>query len=209
MTVMRNHPGKIALVVIVFAAGYFVFNKENVSGYTIPFISVSAKDAVQTGNQALSKMTQVSKETFSAKAADFSGMLTEKAGELADNAMTAVKTEAFNLMKGVITKKVDNLAADLGVSPVQSGGSGSPASNPVSPSIKSGTPAYFTIKNSEQVAIDYIIDWKDGKSENGQVAKGESKIVSHSWSKSGEYVLQFKINSAGGTNEYQVRISIL
>ena len=206
---MRNHLGKILLIGIVVAAGYFVFNMKNVSGYTIPFINVSQKDAVQAGNQVFSKAAKATKETFSAKTSGMINMLTEKAGALANDSLTAIKAEAFDLVKGAIAKKVDNLAVDLGIGSAQSGNSGSAVSNPISISIKSGTLVNFTIENNEQGVIDYTVDWKDGKSESGKIAKSESKIVSHSWTKAGEYILQFKISSPGKSKEYQVGISIL
>lgn len=208
---MQNHLGKIAVIGMVLAGGYYIFNSGEVSGYTIPFLSVSKNDTAQAGSQAISNIQTAAKETLLASAGQLTDTIAKKVDSAAKDAMTAVKTEAFNLVKGAVEKNVDNLAAGLGINTSQSGSSDPVVSNPdpISLSVKSGSPVYFTVKNSEQASINYVIDWMDGTNETGQIAKSGSRTVSHSWSNAGEYLLQFKIRSLSGSNDYKVRISIL
>ncbi len=207
---MRNYLGRIVFVGIVFAAGYFVFSAGNVSGYTFPFIGASQKVAARVGNQAISSVTSAVKKNFAAPAGDLMTAAAQSIDTLAQNALASAKTEVMKALTGAVKKNVDTMAASFGVS---TQGSGAPAGSadvsPIQSAIKSGAPAYFTIRNNEQGTIQYTVDWKDGKAETGQVLKGQSQIVSHAWNKVGEYVLQFKIESSGGINEYQIMISIL
>lgn len=209
MTAMRKHLGKIVLLGIVLVAGYFVFNKENVSGYAIPFFPVSQKDAVKIGTQVIATAKSAAKENLLAQINSFGSEAIRDIGTFVQNSIDTAKTEAFTTLKTAVVKKVESLSTDLGVSTAPPAASGAAAANTIQSAIKAGSLAYFTIRNNEQDTVNYIIDWKDGKSENSQILKGQAQIVSHSWSKVGEYILQFKIESSNGTNEYQITISIL
>lgn len=210
MTVMRRHLWKIIAMGILCAAGYFVFTAVNVSGYRFPSVGISGKGTTQGGGQAISGVVDAMKKKFLSQMADVVDVVKQNADTLAQSAIVSAKTEAFKLLSNAVNDKVKSVATGLGISASGSAGaSGGSTVIPVQSAIKSGAPAYFTIKNSESEAVHYAIDWNDGKNESGQIAKGESQIVSHSWMKAGEYVLQFTIESSGGTNKYQVTISIL
>src|SRR3989344_4479455 len=208
---MRQHLGKIILIGIALAGGYLIFSKENTSGYTIPYITVIKKDIADAGVTAVGKAGNFAKNAFIAEAADALEAVSVKTEELIGETVVSVKTQALNFLKGTIDKKVESLAVELGVD-LNSGGAPTQASialNPISFAIKSGTPAYFTIKNRESGSVVYEINWKDGKIDKGQIGKGETKVTMHSWDQPGEYAIKFKIASEKGAREYDVSISIL
>ncbi len=207
---MRQHWGKIVLIGIAIAGGYSILSRENTSGYTIPYISVVKKDIADAGAGAIGKVGDFAKTTLAAKASDALESVSKEVGDLADDAVVSVKTQTLNFLKGIIDSKVESLAVDLGVNLNDPGSI--PATTSVSPiafAIKSGSQAYFTIKNREAGAVVYEINWKDGKIDKGQINKGETKTVSHSWEASGDYLIKFRMTSEKGAREYEVSISIL
>lgn len=207
---MRKHLGKIILIGIALAGGYLVLSKENTSGYTIPYITVARRDIADAGGATLEKAGNFAKTTLGAKTDDALRSVSEEVNNLVGDAVVSVKTQALNLLKGAVNNSVEGLAVDLGVNLNDSGSVSAGAQlNPIAFAIKSGSPAYFTIKNRESGAVVYEIIWKDGKIDKGQINKGESKVVSHSWDSAGEYMIKFRITSEKGSKEYEVSISII
>ncbi len=195
---------------IVIAGGYLIFSKENTSGYTIPYISVVKKDIANAGGIAVGKAGNFAKNIVVSGVADALEVVSKKTDTLIGDAVTSVKTQALNLLKGSIDKKVESLAVELGVD-LNTGGAPQAVStlSPIAFAIKSGIPAYFTIKNRESGSVVYEINWKDGKIDKGQINKGGTNVVFHSWDQPGEYPIKFKITSEKGVREYDVLISII
>ena len=75
-------------------------------------------------------------------------------------------------------------------------------------SIKKDISANFTIKNSEEAVLKYKVDWLDGNSNSGE-SKLPSIVLTHKWSKAGEYLINFNITNSAGTKIYKVLISVL
>ena len=207
---MRRHLGKLILIGIAIAGGYLIFSKENTSAYVIPYISVIKKEAVDLSGNVIQKTGNFAKNILAVKASDALEAASVEVENLISEAAVSVKTQTLNLLKGSIDKKVESLAVDLGVDlgvsePVQT----TTLLSPIVFAIKSGTPAYFTIKNRETETVAYEINWKDGKIDKGQIGKGKLEVVSHSWSAAGEYSIKFRITSEKGARDYEILISII
>lgn len=207
---MRQHLGKIFLLGVAIAGGYSLLSKENTSGYTIPYITVTKQEIADISGNVAGKAGDFAKNTLLAKTSDVLESVSGGVDEFVDDAMTSVKTQALNFLKDSVDKKVQSLAVDLGVDLNSNSSAQAPTIiNPIAFAIKSGTPAYFTIKNREVGAVVYEISWKDGKIDKGQIGKGETKVVSHSWEVPGEYLIKFRITSGKGAREYEVSMSII
>ncbi len=66
----------------------------------------------------------------------------------------------------------------------------------VIPVAKVGSAAYFLISNpTPKQEVHYTVDWGDGLVEEETLA-GTSKIISHVWSKKGEFLVRFKTSGS-------------
>jgi len=95
------------------------------------------------------------------------------------------KTSIFEDLKDDISGQIDALGGKFGVA------SDSSFNLEINQIIKINQIIYFSIKNNNG-KIPYELDWGDKKNESGEIAENERKIVSHSWTKIGEYNITFK-----------------
>jgi len=229
---MKKHFTRLVILGMVLAGGYFLLNQENVSSYTIPFIEIRTKEVTdKIGSLAggLKKyVTGQATVTVSVLANDLADTLLERSEQLVSRVADGVKTETFKIFRQAVNEKVDNVSqavsekvdrvgANIGIDIQQLGTEvlpPVPAPTPTSESpiifgIKSGTPAYFTIKNREKETIVYEVNWQDGREGSGEIVVGKSAILSHEWNSAGEYHLQFKIQNSKGEKIYQITISVI
>ncbi len=200
---MKSNLGNLAIVLIAFAIGFLVLNKENVSEYAMPYINDAKRGAAESAGD-------FAKNVLLAKAGDALTVASDKVSDLTEDAIDAVQAKTLNSLKKTVDQKFKDLADGIGV---DLGGGGatqtSSLSTPVGFAIKSYTQAYFTIRNKDAGAVAYEINWKDGKIEKGQINSGVVKTVSHAWTSAGEYLIKFRIISGNAVREYDVPVSIL
>lgn len=197
------------LVILALFAGaaYFVLGKENFSEYKFPaFVGSKLEEA----GISLSRLSGNSAtNTVFAPLIGAKNNLVEavarKSEELISGIVEETKKTTFNLFKQEVNEKVNNIGENFGIN-FQTFSSESPS--PVIFAIKTGQSAYFTIRNTDKIAVDFEADWEDGGKDKGKLNPGGSKILSHQWQKAGNYNPKFKIIKLGKEEEYSVSISI-
>ncbi len=95
------------------------------------------------------------------------------------------KTSVFEDLKDSLSGQIDALGGKFGVA------SNSSFNLEIDQIIKINQQVYFSIKNNGG-KFSYEINWGDEKIERGEITENERKIVSHSWTKIGEYNITFK-----------------
>ena len=141
------------------------------------------------------------------KAQEGVGATIEKISDTVSGVVNNLKSEALQLVKGTVDKKVETLGEKLGVDVQQTASSIS--ESPIIFGVKAGAAAYFTIRNREAGAIDYRVDWQDGSTDSGALQGNKSAVLSHRWEKPGTYLLKFTITLGGKGNDYLISITIL
>ena len=206
--IMKKFFAIIIAILIIGTAGYFILNRENLSQYSFPEfknknIIPDFFRGVEGGSSAGGVLSRVDLLINGEN-----GIL-EKAANKAELALEKIvddfKFETFEKIKSAMNEKVDSLGKGAGIN-IEVGKV--EEINPVAFSVKSGTPAYFTIVNRDDNGLDYEADWQDGNKDAGIIKIGEKRTLSHNWTKAGEYLIQFKIISKGEEKDYQFLISI-
>ncbi|TSD03248.1 MAG: hypothetical protein Athens071426_270 [Parcubacteria group bacterium Athens0714_26] len=121
-----------------------------------------------------------------------------------------VKLGAYNVLKNSIDQKVDNLAKDMGVNAqnANSAAVGSETASTIFFSVKVGVLAYFTMENTENEKLNFNIDWQDGTTGSGSLDQKSTIILSHSWSKAGNYQIKFKMIYQSKEKEYNIPVVV-
>ncbi len=200
------------ILALTVAAGYFLFDKEGVFSFTIPFIQVKSRNIVKEIDKVAVPLKKAAVNALSAGVSQVADLAVEKSGEVFSQAAEAVKKEAFNALKGAVEEKVNSLGVELGVG--GGGGDGAkpaPVNSdiPIIFSFNTNSPANFTIKNRGAEKLSYEVDWRDGEKSSGEINAGKSANVFHSWKSAGEYQLKFKIFNSKEEKIYQILISII
>lgn len=212
---MKKHFLRLVILGAVLAGGYFLLMRENVSSYTIPFIEVRRKAALEKINETASSLRNYFAGQATATASELAGDLAEtfleKSEQLVQQVFDGAKNTAFNFFRQSVNQKVDSVGVNLGID-VQRLGRELPPPAPESPiifGIPAGSLAYFTIKNRESEKISYEADWQDGNKKTGEIAVGNFVILSHHWNSSGEYYPKFKITTSRDEKIYEIAISVI
>ncbi len=206
---MRKHFWRLAILFLAIGGGYFLLNRESVSSYPIPFIEVTKKDFAKSVGQVSENLLDYGNSLATSTTASLAGQAAEKTVKIFSNIIDGAKTEVFKVIKGTVNKKVDSIGVDLGVDVgrLNNEPAAKEIQSPVIFTIKTGAPAYFTIKNKENGVLQYEVDWQDGKSESGKLAAGQSKLLSHAWLAVGQYEINFKVSDQERAKEYAIAIA--
>ncbi|MDD5547326.1 MAG: hypothetical protein PHN74_00250 [Candidatus Pacebacteria bacterium] len=220
---IKSHPIRFIIIFLILAAAAFVlFDKKNTTVYSIPFLSMEEKNSMAGTLDKVREAGGEGVDVVSEKATQAKDAVINKGNEVVSGAVKAVKKQAFDLFKKTVNEEIDNLGKDLKVesrapSSIDNtasiinvaGGSDSVETHPeVIFSIQPNSLAYFTIKNIEEENIKFEINWQDGESKNGTINKGDTMILSHGWSKSGNYLVEFKIITTKETKGYNIPVTI-
>ncbi len=204
--------GKIILWTLVIAVLsifiYFSLKKEQVFGFSFgpgfdflenyEYDFNSFKDSVSgKGKEAASSLkTYFNKETDGLK-----------------NEVDKSKGTIFGIVEESLNK-TENMAGEiLGVKSNPAADGFGLLTESIAYLTKINAPLFFIIKNhfnqTEQKEINYQIDWGDGQKENGNLKEGQSKTISRSWSKEGEYTVRFKITDGLENLDYRFKVSVV
>ena len=202
----------ITTILIAGAAGYYIFNRDNFSRYSFPEFgqkNIALSDFFREVGSGKSTDGILSQVDLMINGED--GLL-EKVADKVESAAEKIvgdfKFETFQKIKSAVNDKIDDMGNSVGISvgvgKIREAGK----TDPVAFSVKSGTPAYFTLANRDNDKLDYEADWRDGNKDAGTIKIGDKKALSHNWAKAGEYLIQFKITTNGEEKNYQFLISI-
>jgi len=193
-------------IALIGVAGYFLFYKSNTFIYKIPSLGLS--------EERMASMASTTAGNIRVKASDaFSGIknqLQTKVEEIVSSSVSAVKNYAFDVFRQGVEDSVNKLGEKAGITSVNINGIDSSTENPIVYSVKKGANASFAIKNSGEDTLKYKVDWLDGNSNSGELTKKDQSVVlTHKWSKAGEYLIDFNITNSSGAKIYKVSISVL
>lgn len=221
---MKKHFGKIILMLAVVGGIFILFNREKVWNYSIPYINKSPNEiteeiTVKAGRLAKKHLANIS-SVISAVVPKAADTVSEKTSEIVSGAVN----EAKKIVLVPVKEAIDNQLREAGVTEQNKGLSGQslpgqgitiqtkdfiPSGKPmIFFSMKANEAVYFTIKNQEEIGIEYEADWQDGKIDRNSLDKGKSALLSHVWSKNGDYMLKFKIIVSGQEKKYEIPINI-
>lgn len=192
----------IIYIALIGGSAYFFLSKDNISRYTFPNFGPSAKGLVVSSfKRVWDGIADVAPQIFD-KAA-------EKGEALVAETEQKIKEQAFDVLRQTADNKINDFGSRLGIEVQKFSGNQENQQASVSLAMKAGSEVYFTIKNHEAKSVSYAVDWLDGASGTGQIISGDTGIISHKWSKAGEYNLKFRVFSSDGEKNYQVLISII
>ena len=170
----------VIVILILFGAFYFIFNRPEKSGATRnPFLDLFSG---RSENTADGNLLSGPEEFIAGKAVSVKESIQEKGGEILTSLKDGVSgvVDAVGAKFGIQEDNTDKVQAVL---------SGDIAVLPVA---KAGARAYFLISSpAPSREIEYEIDWGDGSVEKGTLV-GENATISHSWDKGGEFPVTFK-----------------
>ena len=196
------------MIALVSGAAYWASNRDNLSEYSFP--EFGNKDILNSAFQR-AKESDFTRSILS-RANLMMGegdVLLEKAANQAESAITNIvndfKFETFQKIRDTVNERVDTLSRGVGI---EVNGNEINEISPLAFSVKSGILAYFTLINRENKALSYQVDWQDGNKDEGALEIGGRKVLSHKWTKTGDYLIQFKIITETGEKKYQFSISI-
>ncbi|MDP3729802.1 MAG: hypothetical protein Q8R26_03615 [bacterium] len=210
-----------AIVTVIGVGAYMVLQKENTSVYSFPlFKKIAASPLFQKLKlsdpvQSLEKIGVVDFATSTVERGTEAvrnqiGALTDKVAQktenILDNLIDGIKTKTFLTVKDSVDSQLQEIGTNFGVNVDQL-----PVTDhsPIVFGVVTGTPAYFTISNTDIKEASYIIKWQDGTEDNGIIKPKKTRTVTHIWKKSGTYAVQFNITLSGIEKNHQIVISIL
>jgi len=198
---------KIVLgIALVCAAAYFLFYRSNTFSFKMPGLGLSEEKVASMASTTVENVKNKVSDTFSG----ITDQLQTKAGEIVSSSIDKAKAYVFDVFKQGVEDGVNKLGEKAGITGVNINSADTPKDNSIIYSIKKDVNAYFTIKNSEADVLKYKVDWLDGNSNSGQLTvKDQSIVLTHKWSKAGEYLINFDITNSAGTKIYKVSISVL
>ncbi|TSC96095.1 MAG: hypothetical protein Athens101426_498 [Parcubacteria group bacterium Athens1014_26] len=207
---MKKHLGKLIILVLVLAvAAYLYLGKERVFKYVM-FWDNSNKTTDQLGIKTKNMANAVSDIFSKDSISKTTDKITDKTKDLFSGVVDQVKLGAYNVLKNSIDQKVDNLAKDMGVNAqnANSAAVGSETASTIFFSVKVGVLAYFTMENTENEKLNFNIDWQDGTTGSGSLDQKSTIILSHSWSKAGNYQIKFKMIYQSKEKEYNIPVVV-
>ena len=215
---MKGFVLKLGILAVLGGAGYVLLSEDVNSRYDFPFFEEKLLDkkeeAIQIVDDVKEKGVDESIAHVAMPVVDLGKTAISKIGEGIESLVSKAKTKTFETFKELVNKEIDDAGESIGVTGVSiSGGGGlSPVStsvnSPVIFTVRVGTPTYFTVQNKEKGEILYEIDWQDGKIDSDTLKSEGSRVLSHSWSKIGDYIIRFKIITKNGQTNYPVVISV-
>ncbi|MEK7549334.1 MAG: PKD domain-containing protein [Patescibacteria group bacterium] len=186
---MKNKKLLIFLIIIaIIGSGIYIYSSlQTVKAYTylVPRWNLEDKISSLKNFVGLKVKENINKGEF---------LIKEKTQE--------AKTSIFEDLKDSISGQIDILGGKFGVA------SNSSFDLVINQVVKINQPIYFSIKNSDG-KISYEINWGDEKIERGEIAENERKIVSHTWTKIGEYNITFKAIINGKDIKQQKIITVI
>lgn len=212
---------KILIFTVFLVAGisvFLVFDKGNISSGTFPELSLEKGGALAAAG--FEKVKEKTADLVSGVKEFFSRKSDEAQEKAAESVKNFIGEKLKDMGNGLISPDSSGIAKEAAISPIIN----SPAA--VSPVVenkgeeiavkqfvffaaKTGTTAYFTVKNSdEENPVDYSVDWQDGKKDSGKLEKGKSVLISHQWQQGGEYTIDFNITGLNSAANYKVKLTI-
>ncbi|MHB9019515.1 MAG: hypothetical protein ACYC3G_01380 [Minisyncoccota bacterium] len=193
-------------IILISAAAYFLFLKDNSFSYKIPNLGLNEDNVISMASTTAISIKNKVSDTFS----EFTGQLQNKAEEIITSSIDSVKSYAFDVFRQGVEDSVNKLGEKAGITSVNINSIDTSTNTPIVYSVKKGINASFTIKNSEEDILKYKVDWLDGNTNSGELTKKDQYIVlTHKWSKAGEYLINFNITNSTGEKIYKVSISVL
>lgn len=198
---------KIVLgVVLIGAAGYFLFFKNNSFSYKMPNLGLGENNIASMASTTVGNIKNKVSDTLSG----ITDQLQNKAEEILSSSIDRAKNYAFDIFKQGVEDSVNKLGEKAGITSVNINSIDTSTNTPIVYSVKKGINASFTIKNSEEDILKYKVDWLDGNTNSGELTKKDQSIVlTHKWSVAGEYLINFNITNSAGVKIYKVSISVL
>jgi len=193
---------------LVGAAGYFLLGKSNTFSYKMSSLGLGEDKIASIASSTVGTIKNKVSDTFSG----ITDQLQTKAEEAVTSSVTTAKNYVFDVFRQGVEDSVNKLGEKVGVTNVNINSTATSTDNSIVYSVKKDVSAYFTInKNSKTDILKYKVDWLDGNSNSGELTnKDQSIVLTHKWSKAGEYLINFNItNSVGVMNIYKVLISVL
>ncbi len=142
--------------------------------------------------------------------------VTEQGKAFVAQTLETIKKKTFQTFEQSVNQKMADLGKSLGaeesvanVIAVNGVPKEAVRAVPIVFAFKVGAKAYFAVKNeSVNSALHYIVDWGDGVIEQGDIASHTTQTLSHSWSKAGEYAIDFQLLENNTPQHYTIIISI-
>ena len=193
-------------IVLIGAASYFLFWKSNSFSYKMPNLGLSENNIVSMASTTVGNIKNKAVNTFSG----ITDQLRTKTGEIVSSSIDKAKKYVFDVFKQGVEDGVNKLGEKAGITSVNINSADTVTDNPIIYSVKKGINASFSIRNSEEDTLKYKVDWLDGNSSSGELAKKDQSVVlNHKWTNAGEYLINFNITDSVGTKIYKVSISVL
>ena len=203
---MRKFIRIVLGIALVGAASYFLFWKSNSFSYKMPNLGLSENNIVSMASTTVGNIKNKAVNTFSG----ITDQLRTKTGEIVSSSIDKAKKYVFDVFKQGVEDGVNKLGEKAGITSVNINSADTVTDNPIIYSVKKGINASFSIRNSEEDTLKYKVDWLDGNSNSGELTKKDQSVVlTHKWSKAGEYLINFNITNSAGTKIYKVLISVL
>ncbi len=153
------------------------------------------------------------KDFFNTSKTNFTDKIKEamnRSESLVEETSKNAKTGVFNFFKKSVGDSVDSIIDSAGNKLGVNIGE-SQRILTLKYSIKVNQQAYFSIKPEIENGEDlkYEIDWGEGGSEIGEIKNGKIKIISHSWTNKGDYIIKLKIIGGDETADYEESITVI
>ncbi|MBM3281646.1 MAG: hypothetical protein FJY91_02825 [Candidatus Harrisonbacteria bacterium] len=206
---LRLFWGIILALLVVAISGYFVdysysrlLEKKTYKDIPKKISNFDFKSVFSSGLKSVSDPLKKTFDPALSKQKDAAkGTLVEVEKKLEESAI-GIKNKALDLVHSALIG-IDNKIPD--------GSNPSPSSIPGDPDIagknlnflpewSKGQTFFFTIKNNEGSG-DFLVDWGDGSRIEIFLKEGESKSLSHSWKKPGDFFVTFP----GGTFPIKIK----
>lgn len=152
------------------------------------------------------------KETVGKVAGQTIGAVGDFVKDKTASALVSVGEKLSSLGSSIVGEESPALSAVTKVSEHDTGGIISkqvdgefPSSTPIAAiTTKINIPLVFSINRESS----YIVRWGDGVNESGEVLKNSSKLVSHIWSKKGDYVIRFELKEKETIHAYSFPVMV-
>lgn len=193
-------------IALVGSAAYFLFAKGNTFMYKIPNFGLGRNEIVSMASSTAENIKNKASDSFS----EFTDQLQNKAEDIISSSVSSAKNYAFDIFRQGIEDSVNKLGEKAGITGVNINSAATSTDSYIVYSVKKGVNAYFTIKNNDADSLKYKVDWLDNNVSSGELAEKDASIVlTHKWSKAGEYLISFNIENSMGTKIYRVKISVI
>ncbi len=189
---------RIGLVLLIIVGGAYFFSNRDKS-YSVQFTELASTTG-QLLRRAASAITQA--------ISSHSSSTVQTASRFVASTTQQVEDAVGQAVKDAVAKKAAEVGSGLIGSPISIGSN----DQAVSFSIKTGSRAYFTLHNANTTEeMTYIVDWQDSVRDEGTLAKGESRIVSHVWTAPGTFKVLFSLKEKklfSSQDTHQIIVSV-